>query len=115
VRNLDRIDREPLLEQALLAGDWYLQDRELQIDPDYVAQIVAALIDPSAFDGALRLARQLKIPPEEIWLRRVETSVVAVLGQLRATRNWHRISREAIEGQPATELGRQDAEFWARR
>jgi predicted unusual protein kinase regulating ubiquinone biosynthesis (AarF/ABC1/UbiB family) len=115
VRDLDRIDRELLLTQAVLVGDWYLHDRELRIDPDYVARIVAAVIDPRAFDGALRLVRQMKVPPEEIWLRRVETSVVAVLGQLRAKRNWHRIMREALDGAPATELGRQDFEFWTGR
>jgi predicted unusual protein kinase regulating ubiquinone biosynthesis (AarF/ABC1/UbiB family) len=115
VRKLDRIDRELLLKQALVVGDWYLRDRELRIDPDYVASIVAALIDPRAVEGALRLVRQLKIPPEEIWLRRVETSVLAVLGQLRAKRNWHRIMLEGIGGEPATELGALEAEFWERR
>lgn len=115
VRNLDRIDRELLLTQALALGDWYLRDRELRIDPDYVAKIVESLIDPRAFEGAFRLVRQMKIPPEEIWLRRVETSVLAVLGQLRASRNWYRIMRESIGGEPATELGRLDAEFWEGR
>ena len=58
--------------------------------------MISALIDPRAMEGALRLIRQLKVPPEEIWLRRVETSVLAVLGQLRATRNWHRIMLESL-------------------
>ncbi len=115
VRDLDSVDREALLTQALLVADWYLEDRELRIDPDYVAGVVAALIDPRAFDGAMRLVRQLKIPPEEIWLRRVETSVLAVLGRLRAQRNWHRIMLESVGGEPATELGRQELEFWRRR
>ena len=53
----------------------------------------------------MQLVRQLKLPPEEIWLRRVETSVLAVLGQLRAQRNWHRIMLESMGGEPATELG----------
>jgi predicted unusual protein kinase regulating ubiquinone biosynthesis (AarF/ABC1/UbiB family) len=115
VRNLDRIDRELLLGQARLVGDWYLSDRELRIDPEYVARIVEALIDPRAMEGAFRLVRQMKIPPEEIWLRRVETSVLAVLGQLRAKRNWYRIMLETLGGEPATELGRADAEFWGAR
>ncbi len=115
VRSLDRIDRDLLLGQAQLVGDWYLRDRELRIDPEYVARIVEALIDPRAMEGAFRLVRQMKIPPEEIWLRRVETSVLAVLGQLRAKRNWFRIMLETLGGEPATELGRADAEFWERR
>jgi predicted unusual protein kinase regulating ubiquinone biosynthesis (AarF/ABC1/UbiB family) len=115
VRDLSKIDRELLLAQALALGDWYLQDRELTIDPDYVAAIIASLIDPRAMEGSLRLVRQLKVPPEEIWMRRVEVSVLAVLGQLRATRNWHRIMLETLGGEPSTELGRADAEFWKRR
>jgi hypothetical protein len=59
--------------------------------------------------------RQLKLPREEIWLRRMETSVLAVLGQLRAARNWHRIMLEALGHQPVTELGRAEAEFWEER
>jgi hypothetical protein len=116
VRNLDRIDRQLLFNQAVEVMDWYLYDRELQIDPDYVAGVVAALIDPRALEGAFRLARQIKVPPEEIWLRRMETSVLAVLGHLRATRNWHRIMLEIdFAEEPATELGRLESEFWAAR
>ncbi len=116
VRDAGRIDRDLLLAQALQVGDWYLKDRELRIDPDYVAGVISALIDPRAMEGALRLIRQLKVPPEEIWLRRVETSVLAVLGQLRATRNWHRIMLELLHGdEPATSLGAVEAPFWARR
>jgi predicted unusual protein kinase regulating ubiquinone biosynthesis (AarF/ABC1/UbiB family) len=115
VRDLGKIDRELLLAQALALGDWYLQDRELTVDPDYVAAIIASLIDPRAMEGSLRLVRQLRVPREEIWMRRVEVSVLAVLGQLRATRNWHRIMLETLGGEPSTELGRADAEFWERR
>lgn len=113
VRNLARVDRELMLHQALALGDWYLHDRELQIDPDYVAGVLSALIDPRALEDSLRLVRQLKVPPEEIWLRRVETSVLAVLGQLRAKANWHRIMLDTRFGvEPQTELGRLDKEFW---
>ncbi len=116
VRSQRRVDQELLLRQARALGDWYLHDRELRIDPDYVAAVIASLVDPRAMEGALRLVRQLKLPPEEIWLRRVETSVLAVLGQLRATRNWHRIMREIVFGEaPATELGVKEAAFWAKR
>ena len=46
VRDLDRLDREALLAQARALGDRYLVDRELRVDPDYVASVVAAMIDP---------------------------------------------------------------------
>jgi hypothetical protein len=116
VRNLDRVDRQLLFAQSIEVMDWYLYDRELTIDTDYVATLLAKLVDPRALEGSFRLARQIKVPPEEIWLRRMETSVLAVLGQLHATRNWHRILLEIdFETEPATELGELEAEFWAKR
>jgi predicted unusual protein kinase regulating ubiquinone biosynthesis (AarF/ABC1/UbiB family) len=116
VRRLDRLDAQLLYTQMVAVADWYLRDQEVQIDPDYVGAVVASLIDPRALEGSLRLARQISIPPEEIWLRRMETSVLAVLGQLHAKANWHRILLELEFGdEPATELGRQEAEFWAAR
>ena len=116
VRSERRIDQELLLQQTRTLGDWYLHDRELRIDPDYVAAVIASLVDPRAMEGVLRLMRQIRLPPEEIWLRRVETSVLAVLGQLRATRNWHAIMREIVfDEEPATELGARETDFWARR
>jgi len=37
------------------------------------------------------------------------------MSQLRARGNWHRIAREWIYGEaPVTELGRQEADFFAR-
>ncbi len=40
---------------------------------------------------------------------------LAVLSQLRARNNWHRIAREWMYGDPpVTELGREEAEFYER-
>jgi hypothetical protein len=60
--------------------------------------------------------RQVAVPADELMLRRVETGVLAVLGQLRATANWHRIGREWWYGEaPQTELGRANAAWRERR
>jgi len=57
--------------------------------------------------------RQESIPAEELMGRRMEMGVVAVLGQLRAKRNWHRIVREWVYGEdPLTELGRIEWEHF---
>ncbi len=51
--------------------------------------------------------RRENLPANELMGRRMESGVLAVLGQLNATRNWHRIGREWWFGDPpATELGR---------
>jgi hypothetical protein len=42
--------------------------------------------------------------------------VLAVLGQLRATRNWYRVGREWWFGEePATELGREEWAYFESR
>jgi hypothetical protein len=46
----------------------------------------------------------------------MELLTLAVLSQLRAGNNWHRIAREWFFGdEPTTDLGRQEAEFYAKR
>ena len=53
--------------------------------------------------------------PEHLFGRRMEMLTLAVLGQLRARDNWHRIAREWMyNAPPVTELGRMEAEFYGR-
>ena len=60
--------------------------------------------------------RRESIPAEELMGRRMEIGVVAVLGQLRAKRNWHRIFREWVYADPpATELGAQEWDYFEER
>jgi hypothetical protein len=48
--------------------------------------------------------------------RRLELFTEALLGQLRASANWHRIAREWMyRDEPVTELGRAEAGFYATR
>ena len=55
--------------------------------------------------------RRENLPANELMGRRMETGVLAVLGQLAATRNWYRIGREWwFADEPETELGREE---WA--
>jgi hypothetical protein len=106
VHHRDHLDVDWLLGQVKLAGEWFLSDREVRIDPDYVGRILAHMMDPKFISRGIRVARDLKVPPEEVWYRRVEVGVFAVLGQLHATGNWHRIARETIYADPpSTPLG----------
>jgi hypothetical protein len=55
------------------------------------------------------------LPVEWALLVRTVVSAMALLGQLTATANWHRIAREWVYGDPpATELGQLEADFFAR-
>jgi hypothetical protein len=57
------------------------------------------------------LIRHESLPADELMGQRMQTGVLAVLGQLKATRNWCAIGREWwLADEPATELGRDE---WA--
>jgi hypothetical protein len=60
--------------------------------------------------------RHETLPADHLFGRRVEMLTLAVLSQLRARGNWHRVAREWMYGDPPqTELGRAEAEFYASR
>jgi predicted unusual protein kinase regulating ubiquinone biosynthesis (AarF/ABC1/UbiB family) len=116
VHRREHLDADWLLEQVKLAGDWFLSDREVRIDPEYVGRILSQVMDPKFISQGIRMARDLQVPPEEIWFRRVEIGVFAVLGQLRAGGNWHRMARETWFGDPpATPMGEAEHEYFSRR
>jgi len=113
LNNPQRIDAERLMEHVDAVGGWYLEDGERELTPEYVMSVIAAISDPRSDFYALM--RRENVPANELMGRRMEIGVLAVLGQLRARRNWHRIAREWWFGdEPATELGRQEHEFWRR-
>jgi predicted unusual protein kinase regulating ubiquinone biosynthesis (AarF/ABC1/UbiB family) len=59
---------------------------------------------------------QFTVPPESILIRRMHGVVAIVLHNLRAGADWGAIAAEYLHGEPpATTLGQQEAEFFARR
>ena len=75
-------------------------------------EAIAAVSDPRS--SFYRVMRRENLPANELMGRRMESGVLAVLGQLNATRNWNRIGREWwFADPPATELGEQER-AWAR-
>src|SRR4051794_24074766 len=114
LRDPKRIDAERLMAHVDAVGGWYLEDVEREVTPEYVMGVIAAMSDPRS--DFYRLMRRENVPANELMGRRMEIGVLAVLGQLRARRNWHRIAREWWFGDPpATELGRLEHDFWERR
>jgi len=114
VKKPSKLDAERLLEHMGAVAGWYIEDREIEITPKRVMKIIESTNDPRSeyFD----LMRRESIPAEELMGRRMEIGVVAVLGQLRAKRNWHRIFREWVYADaPATELGQQEWDYFEER
>ena len=109
-----KIDAELLMEHVRAIGGWYMEDREVRIDSLRVMEAIAAVSDPRS--SFYRLMRRENLPANELMGRRMESGVLAVLGQLEATRNWYRIGREWWFGdEPATELGREEWAYFESR
>jgi predicted unusual protein kinase regulating ubiquinone biosynthesis (AarF/ABC1/UbiB family) len=109
-----RYDAQQIMEQMLDLTWWYTTDEPIRLTPEIATQVFIDMSDPRSrhFDQM----RHETLPPEHLFGRRLEGLTLAVLGQLRAEANWHRIAREWMYGDaPVTELGRQEAGFYARR
>src|SRR3954468_7299048 len=110
----NEIDPDVLLRQFQDLTWWYSTDQEVELTPEIATQVVIDMSDPRS--RHYEQMRNENLPADHLFGRRLETLTLAVLGQLRATANWHRIMREwAYDEAPTTELGRQEAEFFAVR
>jgi predicted unusual protein kinase regulating ubiquinone biosynthesis (AarF/ABC1/UbiB family) len=109
----EKFDREKVLEHFRAATSWYTVDEYVELTPEYATQVLIDMSDPrSQYFGQLR---HESAPPDHIFGRRMEVLTLAVLSQLRARGNFHRIAREWFyDDEPPTELGRQEAEFYTR-
>jgi predicted unusual protein kinase regulating ubiquinone biosynthesis (AarF/ABC1/UbiB family) len=114
VKNPSKLDAERLMEHVMVVGGWYLEDREIEVKPERVMKVIESTSDPRSEYYALM--RRESIPADELMGRRMETGVLAVLAQLRARRNWHRIMREWVYAdEPATELGEAEWAYFESR
>jgi predicted unusual protein kinase regulating ubiquinone biosynthesis (AarF/ABC1/UbiB family) len=114
IKNPSKLDAERLMEHMGAVGGWYIEDREIEISAKRVMKIIESTNDPRSeyYD----LMRREAMPADELMGRRMEIGVVAVLGQLRAKRNWHRIMREWIYADsPSTPLGEEEWEYFEGR
>src|SRR4051812_10082992 len=109
-----RVEAERLMEHVRAVGGWYLEDRDVRIDSEYVMGVMTAISDPrSEFYAVMR---RENLPANELMGRRMEFGVLAVLGQLQAERNWMRIGSEWwFDEEPATELGHEERTYFASR
>jgi len=108
----ERVNPEHLLAFIGEAIWWYTTaDEPVQLTPEIATQVMIESSDPrSSYFAEMR---HQDMRPEHLFGRRMEMLTLAVLSQLRARANWHRIAREWMYGEdPVTELGRKEAEFY---
>jgi predicted unusual protein kinase regulating ubiquinone biosynthesis (AarF/ABC1/UbiB family) len=107
----DRVDPNHLLAYVQDAIWWYTTDEVVELSPEIATAVLIESSDPRS--SHFREMRHQSMRPEHLFGRRMEMLVLAVLAQLRARANWHRIAREWMYGDdPVTDLGRQEAEFY---
>jgi hypothetical protein len=110
----EAIDAERLMEHVKFVGGWYMEDVELEITSERVMKMIEVTSDPRS--DFYDLVRKEAVPADELMGRRMETGLLAVLAQLRATANWHLIMREWVYGDPAsTVLGEADWRYFEQR
>jgi predicted unusual protein kinase regulating ubiquinone biosynthesis (AarF/ABC1/UbiB family) len=107
-----RVDPEELLGYVLDSIGWYLIDDHVALTPEMATEaLIESVLPQSAY---FKTFRHQHLPPEHFLARRLELFTEALLGQLRASANWHRIAREWMYGEPpVTELGELETEFYA--
>jgi len=110
----ERVDPDNLLAFVRDAIWWYTTaDEEVQLTPEIATQVMIESSDPRS--SHFREMRHQTMRPEHLFGRRMEMLTLAVLSQLHARANWHRIAREWMYGdEPVTELGRLESDFYGR-
>ena len=109
----ERFRPDKLLAQFRDATWWYVLDEEVDLTPEIATQVMIDMSDPRS--QHFSQMRHETLPPDHLFGRRVETLTLAVLGQLRARGNWHRVAREWMyDDAPQTELGHEEAAFYER-
>lgn len=82
--------------------------------PEYAASVVQGYFARRGATGSV--LRRIELPREYVFLTRIDLGLTALLAELQATGPWAAIRSEWDEGgPPATDIGKLDAEHWARR
>jgi predicted unusual protein kinase regulating ubiquinone biosynthesis (AarF/ABC1/UbiB family) len=78
--------------------------------PEFAAQTLGHLVSMDT-----DLIRYVTMPRDFVFTNRIFVGLYSILGALRATADWTAIFREDVTGQPTTELGRLEADFFAEK
>jgi predicted unusual protein kinase regulating ubiquinone biosynthesis (AarF/ABC1/UbiB family) len=114
VQDPSRYTPEGILAQFRDFTWWYTVDGEVELTPEIATKVMIEMSDPRS--SYFAQMRHETLPPDHLFGRRLEMLTLAVMSQLRARGNWHRVAREWMYGgPPATDLGEQEAEFYVAR
>ncbi len=101
------IDTDLLYDYFRYFYEPFHEDRVFTFTQEYNSRSLAMVFRPEGkFAG---LAKRLNMPPDFLFVNRIQWGVYSILARLGATANWHRMHREYLYGDPpSTELGELD-------
>jgi predicted unusual protein kinase regulating ubiquinone biosynthesis (AarF/ABC1/UbiB family) len=106
-----RIDPARLLAHVRALNAWYADDEPVTLTPEYVSRLLSDAGDPRS--EYWELMRNETIPADSLFSSRMQSMTLAVLGQLHATANWHRVMSEWLyDAAPFSPLGEAEAKFF---
>jgi predicted unusual protein kinase regulating ubiquinone biosynthesis (AarF/ABC1/UbiB family) len=109
--NDPRFDSARVVEHVRAINAWYAEDRPVKLSPQYVSALLAHAGNPRS--KYWDLVRNETIPAESLLSSRMQVMTLAVIGQLSATANWHRIMCEWLyDSLPSSPLGKAEATFF---
>ncbi|MHB1998905.1 MAG: hypothetical protein ACYCSI_01760 [Solirubrobacteraceae bacterium] len=111
----DAVQADFALRLMISAIKWYAAPGPRRFGPEDGRRDRARERPDSEQRAATRTqVNQFALPPEAILIRRMHGILAVVLQQLQAGADWGAIAAEYLHGQqPATELGRAEAELFA--
>ena len=86
----------------------FVEDRVFTFRPEYNAQSLKMVFSPEGeFADPIK---KINMPPDFVFVNRIQWGVYSILSKLNATNNWHHIHREyLLNGPPSTDLERSAA------
>ena len=103
---------EPFLENYQAIFGWLLTEKEVTVDGTATGAMMRAytrMRNSGQFDA-------LQLPAEHFVMMRAVMLLIGLLGQLQAKGRWLDVAREwLLDEEPATPLGREEAEFFIDR
>jgi len=85
-----------------------LEPQPFTFTPEFAAQTLGHMMGMDK-----DVMRHITVPRDFVFTNRIYAGLFSILGALRATADWMAIFQEDVIGQPTTELGRLEADFFA--
>jgi len=116
LKNDERFTDEQIEDYFLHFWEFVMRDEPMTTTPEWSSESVRRFFDATGPHGDIM--RAANVPASFVILQRINLGLGAVLGELRATRNWRRIAMELwpfTQSPPSTPLGEEEAAWLGRR